>query len=66
MPDPDGRLVLLLMVCGEEEPELLDGGTAKHWGQDWILSAQKAIGDNNARFTMDHLIGQESGGNVKN
>ena len=48
--DPDGRLVLFINGMWGRGTGASDGGTAKHWGQDWILSAQKAIGDYNARF----------------
>jgi hypothetical protein len=48
--DPDGRVVIFINGLWGAPTGADGGGTVKHWGSWWIKGAQKAIGDNRARF----------------
>ncbi len=48
--DPDGNVVIFVNGFWGTGTGASDGGTAKHWGSNWIKKAQEAIGDNQARF----------------
>jgi RHS repeat-associated protein len=48
--DPDGNVVIFVNGFWGTGTGASNGGTAKHWGANWIKRAQKAIGDNQARF----------------
>jgi len=48
--DPDGRVVIFINGLWGAPTGADGGGTVKHWGNWWIIAAQKAIGDNRSRF----------------
>lgn len=48
--DPDGRVIIFINGYHGRPTQACCGGTAQHWGANWVRQVQNQVGDRNARF----------------